>query len=144
MVEMKSLGLDYGERRIGTALSDAEGRMAFPRGAILHTTLEKDLEAILRLAREEGAERIVVGLPRSLNGGLGPAAQRVQAFCDALRHRSAVPVETWDESFSTVEASEALRQAGVQPSRHKARVDAAAAAVTLQRWLDHQRAERPS
>ena len=137
---MKALGLDYGERRIGTALSDADGRMAFPRGAIVRTTLEKDLAAIVRLAKEEGAERIVVGLPRSLNGGLGPAAQRVQIFCEALRQRSDVPVETSDESFSTVEASEALRQAGVQPSRHKARVDAAAAAVMLQRWLDHWQA----
>ncbi len=141
---MKALGLDYGERRIGIAVSDGTGSMAFPRRALGRTTLDTDMAAILQVAREEGVERIVVGLPRSLDGSLGEQAKRVQEFVAALEQRSSVPVETWDERFSTFEASEALRQAGVQPSRHKGRVDAAAAALILQRWLDHQRAQRPA
>ncbi|MSQ41008.1 MAG: Holliday junction resolvase RuvX [Dehalococcoidia bacterium] len=141
---MKALGLDYGERRIGIAVSDGAGSMAFPRRALGRTTLDKDLAAILRVVREEVVERIVVGLPRSLDGSIGGQAKRVQEFVSALQQLSDVPVETWDERFSTFEATEAMRQAGVQPSRNKGRVDAAAAALILQRWLDHQRAQRPA
>ena len=133
---MKVLGLDYGGRRIGVAVSDPQGSMAFPRRVIVRTSREKDVAVILRLAQEEEVERIVVGLPISLDGAPHAQAQRVEAFCEELRRHSPVPVETWDERFSTFEAEHALREAGVQPSQEKGRVDAAAAAIILQGWLD--------
>ena len=138
---MKALGLDVGEKRIGTAVSDVLGSMAFPRRVIERTDLEKALAAILSLAQEEGVERIVVGLPRSLDGTLQQQAQRVLEFCEALRQQASVPVETWDEQFSSFEAEQALRQAQVKPSHEKGRVDAAAATIILQRWLDQRRAQ---
>ena len=93
---------------------------------------------MLRVVREEAADCIVVGLPISLDGTLHGQAQRTQAFCEALRKSSPIPVENCDERFSTAEAEYALRDVGIQPSRQKWKVDAIAAAVILQRWLDRE------
>ena len=95
---------------------------------------------MLRLAAENDAEQIVVGLPLELSGRRGRQAGRVAAFARSLADRTTVPVETADERYSTVEAERRLRESGVQPSRDKARIDAAAAAVILQSYLDAKRA----
>lgn len=133
---MKALGLDVGERRIGLAVSDPLGMLASPVGFISRKSLERDCREVLRLAQERQVERIIVGMPLSQTGEMGPQAQRVQRFVEALREVSTVPVETWDERFSTFEAEEMLRRAGVKPSREKGRADAASAAVILQSYLD--------
>ncbi len=83
----------------------------------------------------------MVGMPLSLNGRVGPQAKRVQAFIKALRRRSELPVDTMDERFSTSEAEGLMRRSGRQPSRHKGDLDAAAAAVILQQYLDRLRAQ---
>jgi len=133
---MKALGLDVGERRIGLAVSDPLGMLASPVGFISRKSLEQDLREVLRLAQERQVQCIIVGMPLSQAGEMGPQAQRVQRFVQALRQVSPVPVETWDERYSTFEAEEMLRQAGVKPSREKGRADAASAAVILQSYLD--------
>ncbi|MBI4200169.1 MAG: Holliday junction resolvase RuvX [Chloroflexi bacterium] len=133
---MRVLGLDVGERRIGLALSDEGGILATPRGAMERRSPSEDVVAILEIARREGVGRIIVGLPASLSGGLGPQAERTLAFRRLLEEGSPVPVESWDERLSTVEAGRRLREAGVSPSREKGRRDAAAAAVVLQAYLD--------
>ena len=133
------LGLDLGGRRIGLAISDMNGSLATPYNAIERRGLERDIAAILKLVQQEEVGTIVVGEPLSLDGSVGPQAKRTLAFCEALKAASPVPVETWDERFSTAEAEQRLREAGVAPSRHRARLDAAAAAVILQGYLDAHR-----
>ena len=135
----RTLGLDVGQRRTGLAVSDSGGLLATPYTTIIAKTPQKDIAAILTIAREEEIGLIVVGLPLSLDGTVGPQAQLTLDFCDALRAASHVPVETWDERYSTVEAEAHLREAGVAPSRNRARLDAAAAAVLLQSYLDARR-----
>ena len=125
-----------GERRIGLAISDPGGLLATPVGFIQRTRLQQDIARVLEHALERQAEGIVVGLPLSLNGKVGPQARRVEGFLQALRGGTSLPVNTMDERFSTAEAERLLRQAGREPSRHKGELDAAAAAVILQGYLD--------
>ena len=128
-----------GERRIGLAISDPGGLLATPVGFIERTRLKRDIARVLEHALERQAEGIIVGLPLSLNGQVGPQAKRVEGFLKVLRGKTGLPVETMDERFSTAEAERLLQQAGRQPSRHKGDLDAAAAAVVLQGYLDRLR-----
>ncbi len=136
---MVILALDVGEARIGVAVSDPTGMLATPRGVIRRRSTAAAIEAITRAVADAGAEEVVVGLPISLDGALHAQARRVQAFAERLRAHLRVPVMYWDERLSTVTAAEALRAAGVRPERIRARIDAAAAAVILQEYLDHRR-----
>jgi|TARA_B100001971_G_C17882991_1_gene379055 putative Holliday junction resolvase len=129
-----------GERRIGLAISDPGGRLATPYSAIRRRDQQRDIAAVLKIAREEEITLIVVGMPWSLDGSVGPQAERTLAFCRALEASSHVPVEVWDERYSSVEAEHRLIEAGVSPSRNRGRVDASAAAVILQAYLDARRA----
>ncbi len=134
---MRVLALDVGDRRIGVALSDPTGTIASPL-TILHRVAErKDLEAISALIAEHAVEQVVVGLPRTLRGELGPQAQRVMRFAQHLAEAVQVPVVYWDERHSTVDAERIIR------TRERARgrggrtaVDDVAAAVILQSYLD--------
>ena len=128
-----------GERRIGLAVSDPGGMLATPLGFIERKHLPRDIAQVVGHALDRGAERIVVGMPLSLNGRVGPQARRVEAFLKALRRRTDLPVDAVDERFSTAEAERLLRQAGRQPSRNRGQADAAAAAVILQGYLDSRR-----
>ena len=141
---LRLLCLDIGERRIGLAISDPSGLMATPLGFIERTGLQRDIASILERAQERQAEGIVVGLPLSLNGKVGPQAKKVLAFLKALRGKTDLTVDTADERFSTAEAERLLRQAGRQPSRHRGDVDAAAAAIILQEYLNELRGKRGS
>ena len=136
------LGLDVGEKRIGLAISDGDGLLATPYSVIQRSGQEQPIATILKVAREEEVGLILVGMPLSLDGSMGPQAERTMAFCDTLKAASPVPVETWDERFSSVEAERLLQEAGFSPSRHRGRLDASAAAVILQGYLDAQRAAR--
>ena len=133
-----------GQRRIGLALSDATGSLATPLGYILRTKLNHDIEKVLGHALEWEAGEIIVGMPFSLNGQIGPQARKVHGFVRRLQQRTDLPVTTVDERFSTAEAERMMRQAGRKPSRHKGEVDAAAAAVILQEYLDKQKAGKRS
>ncbi len=136
----RALCLDVGERRIGLAICDPEGRLATPYSAITRHDEQRDIEAVLKIACEEEITRIVVGMPWTLDDTVGPQAELTLVFCRALEASSHVPVEVWDERYSSVEAEHRLIEAGVSPSRNRARVDASAAAVILQAYLDAQRA----
>ena len=140
---MRILGLDVGERRIGVAVADERARVALPVTVVERRELPADLDAIARLAEEQGAEAVVVGLPISLNGSLGPQAQAVKAFGQELAARLSVPIEYWDERLSTVEAQRRLASAGRKGPKAKARRDAAAAAIVLQSYLDAQASPSP-
>jgi putative Holliday junction resolvase len=141
---MVIIGLDVGQVRIGIAVSDESELLASPRGVIRRRSNAAAIEAIVRIVRETGAQLVVVGLPISFDGKLHAQAHAVQSFASKLRTALPVPLVFWDETLSTVRAEERLRAAGVRPERMRERIDAAAAAVILQDYLDRpQRGTAP-
>ncbi len=136
----RSVGVDLGARRIGIAVSDALGSLAFPRPSIArHAERSLDHLAIAEVVDGLGAEVVVVGLPLSLDGSRGRAARGAEeeaAALAALLGARGVRVETFDERFTTVTAHSALASAGVASRERRGRVDSAAATVLLQSWLD--------
>jgi putative Holliday junction resolvase len=133
------LGVDLGSRRIGLALSDASGTLASPY-AVLARTDDRALEheAILAAARENDVDRIIVGLPRSLSGKVGPAERATLEEIEELRTAAAgvVEIEAYDERFTTVIAERSLVQAGMRRDARRKVVDKVAAAVMLQSYLE--------
>ena len=130
-----------GERRIGLAVSDEREMLATPAGVIQRTRLQRDLGLVLEHVNEKRVGAIVVGLPLTLDGKIGPQAKKVKAFVKALRRETQLAIAMEDERYSSAEAEHLLRQVGRKPSRHKGEVDAAAAAVILQGYLDGARAQ---
>ncbi len=135
------LAIDPGEKRIGVAAADLRIRVAVPV-----TTIDAGadpVEAVAQLAREQDAQALVVGLALTLSGALGPQAQRAQALADALAGRLDIPVHTWDERLTSAEARRRLprpgRRASVRKRRSKGDLDAMAAAIILQAYLDSER-----
>ena len=139
---MRVLGLDVGRRRVGVAVSDPTGLIASPLTVVEVRGIKDAVRRVLEICREQQAERVVVGLPVTLGGELGPQAREVLEFVEALRRESPVPVETWDERLSTVGATRLLRAGGHDTRAMRGRVDAAAAAFMLQGYLDSRRRSR--
>jgi len=137
---VRVVGLDLGERRIGVAVSDSRRTLATPHGTVTRSgDPEADRRALWAVVEELGAGHVVVGLPVSLDGRRRRAARAAQEEADALGAAwagRAVTVETFDERLTTVSAERSLRGAGHGGRARRARVDAAAAAVMLQAWLD--------
>jgi putative pre-16S rRNA nuclease len=129
------LGIDHGSRRIGLAVGDTETGMAFPRPALQRRQLAADLEAIVDLARTEGAARAVLGLPRHMDGSEGSQAAAARAFGERLT-ASGLDVVFVDERLSSWEATQHLRAIGARTSRRGGEVDSAAARLILQEYLD--------
>jgi putative holliday junction resolvase len=133
----RAVALDVGTRRIGVALSDSEGTVATPYEVVPRSgDRGRDHRRIAVLVDEAGAEVVVVGLPLSLDGSVGPAAQTILAEVDELRAALPIEVLTWDERLSTVEAERSLRTMGVKKGNRRQVVDQLAATVILQSWLD--------
>ncbi len=132
----RALGLDVGDRRIGLALSDSGGILASPLTIIEHTTVTADIEAILKIAKEREVERIIVGLPRLMNGDIGPQAKKVQIFAEAMRSKTAIPLEFRDERLTTVTAVRLKQETSSKKKNRNLRYDAMAAAVILQDYLE--------
>jgi len=133
---MRILALDLGERRVGVALSDPDGIMAQPLVQLEPRGRRELVAAVARLVVEHGAGRVVAGIPLLPDGTRGEQARRAEAVVKALREALKAPVVEWDERFSTQEAEQALREAGLKPRRRRERLDKAAAAVILQAYLD--------
>jgi putative Holliday junction resolvase len=131
------LALDVGERRIGVAVSDPTGIVARPLTTIVRASRKKDFKAIARLVEENQAGKVIVGLPLSLDGTEGPQAQQIRRYGERLAQTLSVPILFWDERYSTVTAKELLKDKGKRrPARED--IDAVAAAVFLQSYLDAQ------
>lgn len=141
---MRVLGVDLGTKRIGLALSDVTETVASP---LLVVERRDDRQAqhrrLLQIVDDYEVEAVVVGLPLSLDGSVGPAAQRALDEADDLRATLGVPVHTYDERLTTVTAARALGAADLRGPRRRAVIDKVAAAVLLQSWLD-ARAQRHS
>ena len=132
------LGLDPGDARIGVARCDPSGFLATPVETVKRG--RGDLGRLARLVAEEGAIEVVVGLPRSLSGGEGPAAAKVRDFAATLARRIApVTVRLYDERLTTVSAEAMLRDRGRKGTKRRAVVDQAAAVLILQQALDRER-----
>lgn len=138
---VRALGLDLGTRRIGVAVSDRSGTLASPLTVVERTGDERRDHARLRdLVVEEEAEVVVVGLPLSLDGQVGRAAQAALAEAERLASVVGVPVESYDERLTTVTADQALMAQRMRAEARRRVVDKVAAAVMLQSWLDRRRA----
>ena len=142
VVEGRTLGLDVGDRWIGVALSDPLGILASPLTRIERTDDEGAVKAIADLVRKHEARTVVAGLPYTMSGSLGPQAVSVQDFLRKLRQSLSVPIETSDERLSTVVATQGMIEAGASRESRKGKIDAAAAALILQWYLDRLRHER--
>jgi putative Holliday junction resolvase len=136
---MRYLGLDVGDRRIGVALSDETGTLASGLPTLGRVGPRKDVRVLAELIRRHEVGEVVVGLPRRLDGGLGPQAQKVLAFMEDLRPAAKVPVVPWDERFSSVVAEQALLEGDVSRRDRKALVDKVAAILILQNYLDYRK-----
>lgn len=134
------MSLDLGEKRIGIAVTDEQQTMAFPDRVLLRRSAKTDRQVLAALTAELQVERIVVGLPLSMEGESGPNAERARGFGQYLQRAVRVPVVFQDERLSTVEAEERLRASGLSAAERKARIDAAAAAVILEDYLRLQAA----
>lgn len=141
-VSGRVLGLDLGDVRIGAAISDPARRVAVALGTIHVGRPPGELLAIAELVRAHDVTTVVIGEPLSMDGSRGTRATHTAAFADAVRAVVSVPVVLQDERLSTVEASKGLREAGASAKRQRAVIDASAAQVILQAWLDADRGNR--
>jgi len=133
---MRILGLDVGSKRIGVAVSDPDGILAVPLVVIEYGAEDSVYDRIFDLVEQHSVGLIVVGMPRSLDGNLGNQAERVKGFISTLSKRTGLPIETWDERFSTVSARKMMQEAGTKRSRRKKHIDELAATIILQGYLD--------
>ncbi len=135
---MRMMGLDVGDKRIGVALCDPVEILASAFTVIERDDSATDVKAIAGLVKEHDVGRIIVGLPRLLEGGIGTQAHKAIDFAGELTEETGVPVEMFDERFSSVMAEELLRKAGKNHQEIKEKIDAAAAALILQWYLDER------
>jgi putative Holliday junction resolvase len=137
--KMRTMGLDIGSRRIGVAISDELGITAQGLKTISRTSKEGDFEEIRKIISEFQIGKIVVGLPKNMNGTLGKQAEIVLQWVRDLIEEVTLPVETWDERLSTVEASKVLLEADVSRRKRKKAVDKLAAVIILQGYMDRSK-----
>ncbi|MGI6145382.1 MAG: Holliday junction resolvase RuvX [Clostridia bacterium] len=133
---MRILGLDIGEKRIGLAVSDELGITAQGLKTLNRTKLEDDLHRLAELIREKEINKLVVGLPKNMNGTLGPQAERVKKFVDLLTKECPCEVVYWDERLTTIAAQRTLLEADVSRKKRRNSVDRLAAVLILQGYLD--------
>lgn len=135
---MRILGLDVGTKTIGVAVSDPMGWTAQGVTVIRRSSPEKDLEALKTLLAEYDVNKLVVGLPRRTDGSYGPETDKIYQFGSELEREFCLPVEYWDERFSTVAAQRILLEGDVSRAKRRQVVDKVAATVILQAYLDRK------
>jgi putative Holliday junction resolvase len=133
---LRILAIDHGSKRMGIALSDETATIAQPLEFILAEPFADFLARLKQLIVEKQVDQILVGMPRNMDGSYGPAALKVQEFVSVLKETTAIPIKTWDERLTSAQANRMLIQADVRRDKRKQRVDAAAAAILLQSYLD--------
>lgn len=135
----RTLGLDVGDKTIGVAASDLMGWTAQGIETIRRVGIKKDLQRLEEIIKQYEINRIVVGLPKNMNGTIGPQGEKVLEFIERLKGRFQIEVIQWDERLSTVSAERALIQADVSRKKRKEVIDKMAAVYILQGYLDSQR-----
>ena len=133
---MRILGIDYGDARIGTSVCDEMETMALPLKTVKSESMRKNIDAMAKLAREESAGLIVVGLPLNMDGSEGERASKTRSFGKVLSKVTGLEVEYVDERLTSVEAEEIMDTVGVKKGKRKGIIDTIAAQIILQTYLD--------
>ena len=134
---MRAVGIDLGEKRIGVAISDSGGSLATPYEVVARTgSRDEDHRRIKAIVEEVEAEILVVGLPLSLDGTEGKAAQGARQEAEAIGQTVSVPIELHDERLTTVEPERILKEQGLDAAERRNVVDKVAAAILLQAWME--------
>ena len=136
---MKFLGLDIGDHRVGVAFGDSELHLATPVDVFRRGSIDEDVRLISKFIREYDAARLIVGLPRNMDGTRGAQAEAVTFYAGQIARALNLPVIFWDERLTTVEAMRRTEEAGRRGRKARRGLDAIAAAVILQDYLDGQR-----
>lgn len=135
---MRLMGLDVGNKTIGVALSDPLGWTAQGLEVIRRSGINRDLERLREIIKEYEVEKAVIGIPKNMNGTIGPQAETVFGFIEIFKESIGIPVETWDERLTTLAAERMLIEADVSRSKRKKVIDKMAAVMILQGFLDKQ------
>ena len=133
---MRILALDHGTKRIGVAVSDETKTIAQPLEYIPAEPFADFLARLKKILAEKEVDCILIGMPRNMDGSYGPAAQKVEAFVAVIKSAITVPIKLWDERLTSTMANRALIQGNVRREKRKEKVDAMAAAILLQSYLD--------
>ena len=132
------MGIDYGSKRLGVAISDSSATLAQPVTVVERSKIANDLMALAKLAKDYDVEEIVVGYPLSLTGVAGKQAAIVDSFIKKLEVEFALPVAKYDERLSSKEADVWLKQMGVRGQKAIKKIDSVAAALILQSYMDRK------
>ena len=133
------LAIDYGDQRTGLALSDMTGLLTGEAVTVQEWDAERLADRVADFALSRGAETLVLGLPKNMDGSEGPRAEKARAFAELLRQRCDLPLVFWDERRSSIEAHNILHAVGTKEKKHRATVDAVAASLLLESYLDSRR-----
>lgn len=136
---MRVMAIDYGDAHTGVAVSDPTGLLAGFTATVTAYRPEAVAEKITALAREHGAEELVLGHPRNMDGSRGPRAEKAEALAELLREASGLPVVLWDERRTTIDAHRILFNAGKNARQRKKTVDAVAASLILEGYLTYKK-----
>jgi len=132
------LGIDYGTVRIGLALSDPTGTLASPLPHLENKSISQVRSSLDELIQTHDISRIIVGLPRNMDGTYGPAAEKVRNFISQIQESLRTPIETQDERLTTVQASKQLSQIGLNQKELRKKIDSSSASLILQQYLDRK------
>lgn len=139
MLDGRIMGLDIGDKTIGVAVCDLMGLTAQGVKTVRRVGKKKDIEELKAIIKERQVNKIVSGLPKNMNGTLGPQGEKVLKFCELLKEETGLEIEFWDERLSTVAAERSLIEGDVSRSKRKKVIDMLAAVIILQGYLDRQR-----
>ncbi|MGL6107407.1 Holliday junction resolvase RuvX [Romboutsia sp.] len=139
MLDGRIMGLDVGDKTIGVAASDLMGLTAQGVKTVRRVGKKKDIEELKAIISERQVTKIVSGLPKNMNGTLGPQGEKVIKFCELLEQETGMKVDYWDERLSTVAAERTLIEGNVRRENRKSVIDMVAAVIILQGYLDRQR-----
>lgn len=138
----RSMGLDIGDKKIGVSLSDPSRTLASPLTTIIRTSDEQAIAEIIRIIDKHNVIQVIVGMPYSLNGDIGRQARKVLEFKEKIAQSIVADIVMQDERLSSVSADQKLREAGKKGSKLKSEMDAAAATIILQSYLDEMAQQR--
>ena len=141
---MRILGLDVGTKTIGVAVSDEMGWTGQGLATIRRTNIRADLAELDKYLQQYAVEKIVVGVPRNMDGSIGSATEQVYSFIERLREKFSIPIDTWDERLSTVAAERVLLEADISRNNRKKVIDKVAAVLILQGYLDYLSMKGPA
>ena len=136
---MRAMAIDYGDQRIGLAVSDLLGMLTGEAWTMQEWDMERAARRIAEEAKKRGVETLILGLPKNMDGTEGPRAAKSRAFRELLLRETGLPVVLWDERRSSIEAHAILHAGGKKEKQHRKTVDAVAASLILEGWLGSAR-----